>query len=129
MRIDLAFGLLVAAQAVHSVEEYGTRMWELHPGARFVASLVSSDLEWGFAIANCILVGFGLWCIWPVHRQWRIAVPLAWAWVAIEMVNGINHIGWSILAGGYRPGLFTAPFLLASALYLARELRRQRHSA
>jgi hypothetical protein len=47
-------------------------------------------------------------------------------WVTIETVNGIGHPVWSILQGGYTPGVATAPLLLALAIWLARELLRER---
>ena len=100
-------------------------MWESFPPARFVSGLVSSDLERGFVIANLALVAFGVWCLlWPVRRGWPSAVPLMWAWVAVEIVNGIGHPLWALRQGGYVPGVATAPLLLALALYLASRLGR-----
>jgi hypothetical protein len=39
-------------QAAHSCEEYVWRLYESFPPARFVSSLISSDLQRGFLIAN-----------------------------------------------------------------------------
>jgi len=118
------FGALIAAQAVHSVEEYLGRLWESFPPARFVSGLVSQDLERGFILANVSLVSFGVWCwLWPVRRGWRTAVPLAWAWAAVETVNGIGHPLWTLRQGSYTPGVASAPVLLVLALCLARQLR------
>jgi hypothetical protein len=129
-RLHTAFGLLVLAQSAHSVEEYVGRLWESFPPARLVSGLISADLEQGFVIANVSLVAFGLWCwAWPVRREWPIGVPLAWAWVVIELVNGIGHPLWALRQGGYTPGVGTAPILLVLALYLASQLRRmERHA-
>jgi hypothetical protein len=119
------FGALIVAQAVHSVEEYLGRLWESFPPARFVSGLVSEDLERGFIVANVALVSFGVWCwLWPVRRGWRAAVPLAWAWAIVEIMNGITHPLWTLRQGGYTPGVASAPVLLVLALYLARQLRR-----
>jgi hypothetical protein len=119
------FGLLVLTQAAHSVEEYVGRLWESFPPARALTGLVSSNGETGFLVINVGLVLFGAWCLlWPVRRHWRAAVPLAWFWVAIQLVNGIGHPLWSLRQGGYTPGLATAPILLALALLLAIDLRR-----
>jgi hypothetical protein len=121
-RFQAAFGALVLAQAAHSVEEYLGRLWESFPPARFVSGLFSADLERGFVIANVCLVTFGLWCaLWPARRVWASAVPLAWAWVAIETVNGIGHPLWTLGQGRYTPGVATAPVLLLLAIWLARE--------
>jgi len=128
-RLQLTFGALVLAQGAHSVEEYSGHLWESVPPARFLTSLVSSDLERGFIIISALLFAFGLWCLfWPVRRAWPAAVPLAWLWVAIEIVNGLGHPFWSLRAGGYTPGLATAPVLLLLAVYLALQLRRPAHA-
>ncbi len=126
-RLQLAFGALVFAQAAHSIEEYVGELWQSFPPARFLSALISQDLERGFLVINISLATFGLWClIWPVRREWRSAVPLAWAWVVIETINGFGHPLWSLREGGYTPGVVTAPVLLALAFYLARQLRHGR---
>ena len=124
-RFQVAFGALVLVQAAHSIEEYLGHLWESFPPARFLTGLVSSNLERGFVLLNVALLSFGLWCfMWPVRRNWPIAVSLAWCWVVIEFINGIGHPLWSLREGGYTPGLATAPILLVLAVYLAHQLRR-----
>ena len=124
-RFQLTFGALVLIQAAHSIEEYVGHLWESFPPARFVTSLVSSDLERGFVLLNVSLLAFGVWCfLWPVRRGWPVAVALAWLWAVVEIVNGIGHPLWSLREGGYTPGLATAPVLLVLAVYLAYQLRR-----
>jgi hypothetical protein len=126
-RFQRAFGALVLGQCAHSAEEYLGRLWESFPPARLVSSVVSTDLERGFLLANLALVAFGLWCwLWPVRRGWPAAVPLAWAWVTLEVVNGIGHSLWALRQGGYTPGVATAPVLLILATYLAHQLRQTR---
>jgi hypothetical protein len=121
----VAFAALVATQAAHSVEEYAGRLWESFPPARFLTSLVSSNLETGFLVINIGLVAFGLWCLlWPVRRGWSSARPLASVWVVIQTINGVGHPLWSLRNGGYTPGVATAPLLLILALWLAAELSR-----
>lgn len=121
------FGMLILAQAAHSIEEYLGRLWESFPPARALTSLVSQDLERGFLGLNILLVGFGAWCfLWPVRKGWPSAAPLAWGWVAIETINGIGHPLWSLRQGGYTPGVATAPVLLILAINLARQLLRRR---
>jgi hypothetical protein len=124
-RFQLTFGALVLTQAAHSIEEYVGHLWESFPPARFLTSLVSSDLERGFVLLNVSLLAFGVWCfLWPVRRGWPVAVALAWLWAVVEIVNGIGHPLWSLREGGYTPGLATAPVLLVLAVYLAYQLRR-----
>jgi len=124
-RFQRAFGALVVVQAAHSAEEYVGRLWESFPPARFLTSLISQDLVLGFLVINVLLVAFGLWCfLWPVRRGWPSAVPLAWAWVAVELINGIGHSLWTLRQGSYTPGVGTAPLLLALAAYVAVQLAR-----
>jgi hypothetical protein len=123
-RFQLSFFTLVATQAAHSIEEYVGRLYDVFPPARFVSSLISQDRARGFVIFNVALVTFGLWCFfWPVRKQWLVAIPLAWFWVVIELINGIGHPLWTFLELRYTPGVATAPILLLLALYLAWELR------
>ena len=120
------FGLLVLAQAAHSIEEYTGRLWETFPPAQFLTALVATDQARGFLIINIALVGFGVWCLlWPVRRGWTSAAALAWAWVVLELINGVGHPVWSIAQGAYAPGVATAPLLFVLALALARELCRE----
>jgi hypothetical protein len=123
-RFHAAFGALILAQAAHSVEEYLGRLWETFPPARWVTGLVAADLERGFLLLNLSLVGFGVWCfLGPIRREWPSAVPLAWGWVIVEVINGIGHPLWALRQGQYTPGVATAPLLLILALYLARRLQ------
>ena len=124
MMIQLAFGAIVLVQAAHSIEEYVGRLWESFPPASFLTALISQDLERGFLVINMSLVTFGLWCLlWPVRREWPLAVTVAWVWVVIETINGFGHLLWSLREGTYTPGVATAPVLLVLALYLGRQLR------
>jgi hypothetical protein len=123
-RLNASFIALVGVQAVHSVEEYVGRLYEVFPLTRFVSGLVSRDLGRGFIIANMALVLFGLWCfVWPIRRRWRSALLFGWIWATIEVVNGVVHPLWSMLEWRYTPGVATAPLLLVLALNLARQLR------
>ena len=124
-RSQRLFGLLVLAQAAHSIEEYIFRLWESLPPARLIAGLISSDLERGFAIGNVALFLFGAWCyLWPVRRGWPSARTLMWAWAMVEIANGFVHPLWSLRQGMYTAGTVTAPFLGVLGFLLARELRR-----
>src|SRR5688572_12035284 len=110
--------LLVLAQAMHSVEEYVFRLYEVLAPARYVSSLFGIDRQIGFAVANVALVLFGLWCWYARVRRGR-GRGLAWFWALLETANGLAHIALAITAGGYFPGLATAPLLLALGLWLA----------
>jgi hypothetical protein len=118
-----AFGILIAAQATHSIEEYAFRLFDVFGPARFVSGLVSSDLSTGFAVANAAIVSFGIWCyaarVRPAHPSAR---TFAWFWVLLELANGIGHTMIAASRGGYFPGLYTAPLLIGGSLYLGSRL-------
>ncbi|MGO9605704.1 MAG: HXXEE domain-containing protein [Candidatus Binataceae bacterium] len=125
MRWQNTFLALVTVQALHSIEEYIGRLYDVFPPARFVSGLISENLRHGFVIFNVALVGFGFWgFLWPVRRGWPSATSFAWVWIGIELINGIGHPLWSVSVLGYTPGVATAPFLLLLALYLAWQLGR-----
>ena len=129
-RFKAAFGMLVAAQAAHSVEECVGRLWESFPPARFVAGLISDERAWNFIAGNAALVAFGIWCyLWPVRRGWASGWYLGWAWMSLEAINGIVHSVWTLHQGHYTPGVATAPALLGLAIYLAFQLRSVRPTA
>jgi hypothetical protein len=116
---------LIVAQAAHSVEEYAFRLYDVLAPARWISGLFSGNPRAGFAIANALLVLFGLWCYRarvragrPSGRAW------AWSWAALETGNGLGHLAFAAQAGGYFPGAATAPALLALALWLAGSLGR-----
>jgi hypothetical protein len=120
-----AFLILVLAQAAHSVEEYVFRLYEVFPPARFVSSLISEDLRFGFAVGNTALVTLGFWCYLarvrpdhPAARGW------AWLWVCVEAANGVMHSVIALGRGAYFPGVWTAPLLLATSLYVGTRLLR-----
>lgn len=124
-----AFLALVLAQAAHSVEEYLFRLFDVFPPARFVSRLFDlsgRDLAAGFVVANATLVLFGLWCYLarvraghPAGRGW------AWSWTILEAANGTVHLLLALGTGGYFPGAYTAPVLLAVAAWLGWSLTRE----
>lgn len=125
-RFELTFGLLILAQAAHSLEEYAGRLWESFPPAYFLTGLVSTDREFGFLVINVALVTFGVWCFQvPVRRRWPSAGGITLGWALVELVNGVGHPFWSLRQGGYTPGLVTAPILLVLSLALLRHRVRR----
>ena len=124
--ICFLFLALILVQAGHSMEEYSTQLYDVLIPARIVSGFISDDHRVGFAIFNISLVAFGLWCFFgPVLHASRSALALAWFWVVLELLNGCAHIAWAASAGAYRPGLATAPILLAVALALGWRLQRR----
>jgi hypothetical protein len=126
-KLPHAFLALILAQALHSIEEHVTRLYEVFAPARLVSSLISDDLSVGFLIGNALLVAFGLWCwVFPVRLRWRAAWGVAWFWSILELGNGITHSLLALASGGYFPGVLTAPLLLLFASWNVALLVRDR---
>jgi hypothetical protein len=122
-RIKIAFLLLVLTQALHSVEEYIGRLWEVYPPAKFICSLISKNPETGFLILNIGFLIFGL-CCWRflIRRNHFYPHGFIWFWIVMEMINVTGHITWALSEWAYVPGVATAPILLILAVYLSRQL-------
>ena len=127
-RISISFLILILVQALHSVEEYLGRLWEVLPPARFMSGLLSKNLETGFILINLILFVFGMWC-WrfPVCKNYLIKPIILWFWIIVELINGIAHPAWVLYERAYVPGLLTAPLLFIVAIYLSRQLTSRIH--
>jgi len=124
-RSRLAFLALVICQALHSLEEYSTRLYDRLAPARFISGLVSDDLRVGFATLNLGVVALGVWSLVLFRGSaGRAAWIVAWIWVVVELANGAGHFALAVDAGGYFPGVLTAPLLIAAASALAVFLRR-----
>jgi hypothetical protein len=125
MPVRNIFLALILAQAAHSVEEYVFRLYDVLAPARYVSSLFGVDRQIGFVIVNSALVLFGLWCWQARVRPGRgSARGLAWFWALLEIANGCAHVALAAMAGGYFPGLATAPLLIGLGLWLALGLRK-----
>jgi hypothetical protein len=101
------------------------RLYDLFAPARMVSELFGVGRPAGFLVANGLLVLFGLWCwvakVWPGRGGAR---SLAWLWAMVELANGLGHVVLASLAGGYFPGVATAPLLIAAGLWLLCRLAR-----
>ena len=103
------------------------RLYDVLAPARYVSSLFGVDRQIGFVVANSALVLFGLWCWWArVRPGRRSARAFAWFWAVLEIANGCAHAALAAMAGGYFPGLATAPLLVGIGGWLAFALRASR---
>jgi hypothetical protein len=120
-----AFLALIVAQAVHSIEEYAFGLWRLLvPQGPAIGALGDARAA-GFAVANVLVVAFGVWCyICRVRADRASATRWMWLWVLVEFSNGVVHTLLGIIRGSYFPGLATAPVLLVLAVFLAVQLFR-----
>ena len=123
-RTHIIFLSLILAQAAHSAEEYAFRLYDVLAPARYISGLFGFDRHIGFVIVNSALVLFGLWCWYARVRTGRgSARALAWFWAALEIANGCAHVALAAIAGGYFPGLATAPLLVGLGGWLALQLQ------
>lgn len=122
-RISLTFLVLVLIQAFHSIEEYVGELWNVFPPAKALTGLISENLRTGFLVINIGLFVLGLLC-WAflVRINHKYAAFAIWFWIVLELINGVGHSIWSVIQGGYTPGLLTAPFLFVVAVYLLKTL-------
>jgi hypothetical protein len=120
-----AFAALIAAQALHSVEEYRFRLFDVFGPARFASGLVSGDRALGFTILNTGIVLLGvvgyLFFVRPAAPGAR---AVAFFWTGLELANGTIHLLLAAAQRGYFPGAYTAPFLAGISAYLAVRLLR-----
>lgn len=128
-RIQHLFLGLILSQAAHSIEEYVFRLYDVLAPARWISSVLSSNLALGFAIVNSILVLLGLWCYFarvrtshPSARNW------VWFWTVLEGANGLGHLVLAASERGYFPGAATAPLLLGLSVSLGMNLSRTAES-
>lgn len=124
--IKRAFLLLAFLQALHSLEEYKFELWDHLAPARIISSFVSDDLAVGFAAVNVTIVVLIFWTYISAVRKDAGPRGLVWFWAILETLNGAGHIGFGLSSGGYFPGLYTAPLLLLTGVYLLVELGRTR---
>jgi hypothetical protein len=123
------FLLLIASQALHSIEEHHYALWEVLAPARFLSGLVSNDLSLGFAVVNTAIVAFGIWTyLVPVRQNRSYAPQIAWFWIILEFANGLGHVALAVSSQAYFPGVYTAPLLLVFSSYLAMQLMRGGHA-
>ena len=117
--VERLFLALIGAQALHSVEEYFTRLYDVFPPARFISGLFTTDLRLGFAAFNLALVALG---VWSYAARVRPSHPAAggwiWFWAVLELGNGLVHLALAAYRGSYFPGAATAPLLIAAAVML-----------
>ncbi len=124
------FLLLIFSQALHSIEEYFYRLWEVFAPARFISGLFGDDLATGFSIVNVTIVIFGFWCYFgPVRHSWTHATLYTWFWVLLELGNSIGHTYFAINQAGYFPGLYTVPLLLVFSGYLLFRLLKTNYES
>jgi hypothetical protein len=110
---------LAITQAVHSVEEFCFRLFEVFAPARYLSGLISDNPAFGFAVLNGLIVALVFWTyFFRVRPAAGSATTWLRGWSVVELGNGIGHISFAAGTGGYIPGAYTAPFLIVFSLAL-----------
>jgi len=119
-----AFLVVLALQCLHFAEEFTTGFQRLFPPRLGLVPWPDSF----FVIFNATWL-----CIWALTaaailagRSSRLVATPVWFLAFGAIANGIAHPLLSLAAGGYFPGLFTAPVLGVAGLVLLRRLTRAR---
>jgi len=114
-----AYLFAVGAQVAHLIEEYRAGFYREFPPV-FGAAPWSGE---AFLTFNLLwLLVFGLAAI-GLTRGWRPAFAIA-LFLAFGggVMNGLAHVAFAAMAGGYFPGIYTAPLVLCAGSYLAYRL-------
>jgi hypothetical protein len=124
-KIRTTFAALLVLQALHAIEEYWFRFYDVFPPAKALGTLIPGSSQIGFVLFNALLLLIGLATFrYSFGGEPRRLHVLLWLGVAIETYNGLAHLAWMILIAGYNPGLVSAVPLVIVAGWLAYLLRR-----
>jgi len=135
LRVGTLHWLLAFGQAVHSIEEMRTGLYDFFwtmTGVLHNAFPGFPQFRWDavtFAVVNMGIITFVLG-IAPFVREGRgWALGLAAIVAVIEILNGIAHISAAFYFGSYVPGVASAPLLLLLGVVLLRELSHGREGS
>jgi hypothetical protein len=126
-RWALAWVALCVAFALHVVDEAANDFlaW-YNPNALALRALVPwlpiPVFTFRAFITGLTIAVFALTALTPlVRRGRRWLVPVAYLYAIIHVANGISHITVSVAGRWFAPGVYSAPVLLAAALWLLYE--------
>jgi hypothetical protein len=124
-KIRVSFLILVVLQALHSMEEYTFKFYDVFPPMVFLYRNAPQMARPAFIVFNLLLVTAGLIClfvwVWPGRRGARTIVLV---WIGMESFNLVAHLTWAILIRGYNPGLVTVIGFAPLVIYLSYQLIR-----
>lgn len=119
MKPHSLFAILIFCQAAHSIEETLFALYDWLPYIRWADEIFSTGALALFVFGNVAFVLFGCWCyLARVKTRAANAGFFVMLWAVIEILNGILHPAWSLIAGRYVPGTATAPVLFVLGVLL-----------
>jgi hypothetical protein len=131
----LAWAALCAAFALHVVDEaandfllwYNPNALAIRERIPWLRVPVFTFPVWITALTIAVIALSALTPL--VRRGHRWLVPVAYVYGAIHVANAIAHTVVSIAGRWFAPGVYSAPILMAAALWLLYETDRWRRSA
>ena len=124
-QIKTAFLLMIIMQAIHSVEEFIFKLYDVFPPMQFIYRQAPSLAKPAFVAFNLLLILCGLVCFFYWVRPAREgAKGVIWVWVVIQLATVAGHVIWVALSGGYHPGLATVGLFIPVVAYVMYAMRR-----
>jgi len=118
-RIKIAFLTMISLQAVHSIEEYIFKFYEVFPPMQFIYRDAPDLAKSGFVTFNLLLFLFGIICFFywvqPARKGARVVI---WVWIAIQLATIASHAIWVMSVGDYHPGLATVPLFVPIVVFM-----------
>jgi hypothetical protein len=117
-RTIVLFAVGILLQCAHFAEEYATGFYRLFPTSLGLA-------PWSprfFLVFNLTWLGIWVWAAFAVRTRSRAAYFAIWFFALAAILNGVAHPVLAIRAGGYFPGLVSAPFLGVVGVWLCVRL-------
>lgn len=106
-KISLAFSVLLAIQAAHSIEELSTgfhRKWYVFTMPFLV-----------FLLWEICFMGFWLFVLFTPDLTFRLKLMEFFNF--LMLMNSVQHIVWAKVLNKYVPGLITAPLFMIVFFY------------
>ena len=117
-RTIVLFAIGILLQCAHFAEEYATGFYRLFPATFGLA-------PWSprfFLAFNLTWLGIWTWSAFALRTRSRAAYFAIWFFALAAIANGVAHPLLAIRAGGYFPGLVSAPLVGVVGVWLSVRL-------
>ena len=118
-RTIVLFVVGILVQSAHFAEEYATGFYRLFPTALGLTPWSA----WFFVAFNLTWLGIWVWAAFTMRTRSRAAYFAIWFFALAAVLNGVAHPLLAIRAGGYFPGLVSAPVLGVVGVWLSVRLK------
>lgn len=118
LRFAIVIGLTILAQGVHFLEEYRSQFFARFPETFGLQPMSESAFVW----FNVVWLAIWIIALFAVRAGLVIAVWPLWFLALATVLNLFAHPILALRAGGYFPGLITAPLVGLPGVLAIREL-------